>query len=120
MKRGHTLIELMIVVAMLAIVLASWSSRSLLSAPGTPGHRALHVDRAAELLVRAQQEALLTPLAAEAGAGDVAIPSEYNGFRLSRRVERAAPGLLALHLTARWVEPAGERTQTLLAFKAEP
>ncbi|MCB9550195.1 MAG: prepilin-type N-terminal cleavage/methylation domain-containing protein [Myxococcales bacterium] len=119
MKRGHTLIELMIVVALLGIVLATWSTRSVLSAPGTPGHRALAVDRASELLVAAEQEAVLAPQAGFVGQGIQAIPSSYGEFRLAREVAQAAPGLLTLRFTATWTEPSGERQLTLVALKAE-
>ena len=114
---GFTLLELLIGVTILgALWAAAWSPGGLLSAPGRPGHEALRVRQATELLVQARHEALLEPL--EVGAA--ALPSRFAGITLRREVASAGPGLLRITLRARWREGRQERALQIITAKAQP
>lgn len=120
MRRGYTLIEMMIVVAMIGVAMAgAWSMGGVLDAPGRPGHAALRQEQATLALMDAHQAALAAPLAPTAAAEP--IPSPYPAVRLTRQVTREAQGLLRIEWIARW---RGRRdawhSRTLTALKAEP
>lgn len=115
--RGYTLIEQMIVIAMLGILVAvAWSIRGALSDPGSPGHAALVARRATELLVEARQDALVEPLE----VGTTLLRSRDPKVELSRQVEVAGPGLLRVTLEARWQSGSRPQRQRIVTARALP
>lgn len=119
-RRGYTLIEMMIVVAMIGVALsAAWSMRGVLDAPGRPGHDALRQQQVTLALTDAHEAALSTPLTPT--AAPTSVPSPYPALRLTRQVTEAAPGLLRIEWIARW-QGRGPvwHTRTLTALKAQP
>lgn len=119
MRRGYTLIEMMIVVAMIGIaVAAAWSMERVLDAPGRPGHDALRQEQANLALTHAHQTALATPITPTATPEK--IPSGYPAIRLTRQVSQEAPGLLRVEWIARWRgRKDAWHTRTLTALKAQ-
>jgi hypothetical protein len=112
---GWLLIDLMIAVAILGLLGAgAWSIHGALTARGTPGHRALRVRQATELLVEAQQRALLEPLT----PGEATLPSRVPGVRLTRAVTPAEGGTQRVTLTAAWDEGDRPRRRSLVTLKA--
>ena len=115
--RGFTLIEQMIVVAMLSILLAGgWSIRGVLREQGSPGESALRVRQATEMLVQARQDALVEPLA----LGGATLRGRHPAIEIRRRVEPAGPGLLRVTLEARWEEGNRSRRLSLVTARALP
>lgn len=112
---GWLLIDLMIAVAILGILCAGgWTVYGMLSARGTSGHRALRVRQATELLVEAQQRALLEPLT----PGEATLTSRVPGVRLTRVVAPAAGGTQRVTLTAAWDEGDRPRQRSLVTLRA--
>jgi prepilin-type N-terminal cleavage/methylation domain-containing protein len=113
MSRGWTLIELMIVVAMLGIAgAAAWSTYTVVDAPGSSGYAAHRTRAATELLVEAQQQSLLLPLT----VGETALPSRLTSVALRRIVTARSPGLFEVRLEATW--PVGTRIERLVLVSA--
>ena len=114
--RGWLLIDALIAIAIFGLLsVAAWSIRGHVVGAGSGGLRALRVRQATELLVEAQQRALLEPLA----IGEASLPSRVGAVRLARAVEGAGPGLLRVTLRATWDEGDRPRTRTLVTLRGE-
>lgn len=119
MRRGHTLIEMMIVVAMLGICLSgAWSLWGTFDAPGRPGHTAVRQDEATLALMNARQAALAAPVPNSAAPVSLSAPP---GMTLTRQAVLLRPGVQRIDWVLTWRGFKDRlQVQRLSALKAVP